>query len=82
MGEMADYINEFIEDILWYADGYEPDREDEGIRSPYRITCKYCGEKELKWEHVGYGWRLFCRDDAIHDCKTYHHSRNNKISLL
>lgn len=58
-----------------YPDWYEPEpyHFNEPDDFEYPITCKYCGEKNLKWiELIGNGnrkWVLIYRTRKIHKCK-------------
>lgn len=38
-------------------------------RGPRKITCRYCGEPDLRWRNVAGGnWRLAKPDGTLHVC--------------
>ena len=54
MGDMADYLLEMS------MDGYEECRGgDVGLFCRHRVSCRYCGESDLRWCNTEDGWRLF-----------------------
>jgi hypothetical protein len=49
------------------ADLYNGDLPDDYYR---RITCKFCGKRDLEWDETPQGWRLFTQKGNLHQCKT------------
>lgn len=85
MGDMADYVNEQIEqdyyDLYQYRSGVMSHDEayDRGIIDEfgceyysYRTkTCRCCGEKNLEWGKYKGKWRLFKIGGGIHVCPVH-----------
>ncbi len=34
-------------------------------------TCRYCGQKNLRWGITQEGWRLFDKRHNLHECRPY-----------
>jgi hypothetical protein len=41
---------------------------DETAKKPRNITCRYCGEINLRWAKVNVKWRLVNTDGYTHRC--------------
>lgn len=43
-----------------------------GDRPPTVVTCRYCGEKDLRWgNRKGGAWEVRNRDGSRHACPTF-----------
>lgn len=91
MGDMADYVNELIEqeyeDLYKFRRGEMSVEEamDRGVCDEYGAEyytynrskcCKYCSQGGLEWGQLDNGaWRLFEPDGSIHSCINYKNSK-------
>jgi len=82
MGDMADYINELIEQEYIDRDAWRrgelswEEAYDKGVVDEHGaeygnglkfITCRCCGKNNLLWNQVSGKWRLF-DGNSIHKC--------------
>lgn len=66
MGEYADLL---IDQMI---DGWENRDEffSKKRRGPTRVTCRHCGERDLRWQNIkGGAWRLHTKDGVRHVCR-------------
>jgi ribosomal protein L40E len=81
MGEFADDAMDMCMDLAFETEdwGYIPHFRS---HNPYRITCKFCGAKQLRWAQVEGKWRLFEKggkeQDRLHNCKDHYTTLRRK----
>lgn len=90
MGDMADYVNEQMEEEVERRFDYRMGRMspceayDQGIIDEHgaeygtrkSVTCKHCGERFLFWMKTADGWRT-ADSSGIHICPTFNKSVPN-----
>jgi len=66
---MGDIADEIIDSMIDRAAGFGMGGHRRR-RCPRIVTCRHCGETDLRWQNIKGGeWRLFTRDGKRHICQ-------------
>ena len=72
MGDIADDIIDQMISGHWFGGSTFSSREYR--RPATRVTCKYCGASNLRWQNVkGGAWRVHEKNGGLHRCKAIKH---------
>ena len=74
-------MTDSTDDVDWGDDWYDDDWDDndwDALENYYlciqktpscHIVCKFCGKHSLHWKEVDGKWRLYDKNDVLHDCR-------------